>query len=127
MDSDAIIRGIRTMCQKVYAPVLIGGLPPYNGVCLSWGAGGPREIFRNSSFYYSGTLVLNSKFEEQARAQNVLWDILKYLTQKWDYPQGESYQVFNVQMDSGPNYLGRETDGTYMYGSSLQVDFYIRR
>lgn len=110
---------------KPYAKVTIGPLPPNNGISISWGAGN-LNTFMDKKAAVSMSAVLNAKHTNQRMAADVLGRIHTALNMTKDYPAADNFQITNIETIGAPVYLGREENQQWLYGSSLEVKFYLR-
>lgn len=111
---------------KPYAHIVIGALPAENGLSIAWANGAPETTFLNKSSVIDMSAVLNGKHSNQQMVSDALGAIHKALTRHMDYPETEEYQILNIKTIGAPCYLGRENNGQWLYGSSLQIKFYWR-
>lgn len=110
-----------------FTVINIGALPADDKICMSISGGWPEHTFNDKGMEYELNLVLNGKHSSQQTVSNALNDIHQGLTQTKDYPQDTDYQITNIETTASPNYIGREENKQYLYGSSLKVRFYYRK
>ena len=70
--------------------------------------------------------VLNCKNSDQELAADTLGKLHTFLNMRKDYPSADRFQITNIETTSAPVYLGREENNQWLYGSSLEVKFYLR-
>lgn len=117
--------------NPIYVPsdgtvVKIGSLPADNGISVFIGTGYANETFMDKGMAYELHVVLNGKHGSQQMVSDTLNDLHRYLTQLKDYPSDNDYQITDISTISAPNFIGREENKQYLYGSSLRVKFYLR-
>ena len=70
--------------------------------------------------------VLNSKHKDQQKAADALGKIHTVLNMTKVYPQADNFQITNIETIGAPSYLGREQNNQCLYGSSLEVNFFLK-
>lgn len=118
----AIVNLINTETQQT---VVIGPLPPDNGVSIAW-ASNAYNSFMSRNATVDMTAVLNSKDTSQQAAMDVLGEIHTTISNMKNFPSADNYQITDITTATGPNYIGREENNQWLYGSSLRVKFFIR-
>lgn len=108
-----------------YAPVTIGALPPNNGISIAWSAGN-LDTFMNKKAAVSMSAVLNAKHQNQQTAADALGTIHTALNMATAYPKADNFQITNIETIGAPSYLGREQNNQWLYGSSLEVKFFLK-
>lgn len=108
-----------------YAPVTIGALPPDNGLSMAWSAGSVNT-FMNKKAAVSMSAVLNAKHKNQRAAADALGKIHTALSMAKAYPSADNFQITAIQTAGAPSYLGREQNGQWLYGSSLEIHFFLK-
>lgn len=109
-----------------YAQIIVGALPPDNGISLQVGAGGAETTFLDKSTEHTLNIVLNGKHTNQLTVSDTLNDMHELLIQKKEYQNTEKYQITNITQDYPPEYIGREQNSQYLYGSAVRVHFFYR-
>lgn len=112
--------------ESLFAPITVGALPAVNGLCMTIGSGSDVEMYRNASAYSTMTIVFNGKHKDQSALLDALDRVHKRLTTNWDYPQTDGFQITAIETDAAPSYLDRDDDGSWLYGSSLRINYYRR-
>lgn len=121
--TDAVI----DMAQEVVSDkIVVGALPPENGISMAPAAGASDITFFNKGQAMHISMVVNSKNEDQKTALDNLGKIHERLTLTEDYPSGDTWQITNIETNSTPVYLDREQNSQYLYGSSVRIDFYMK-
>lgn len=110
-----------------YAKVKIGSLPANDGISVYVASGAPEATFMTKSSAYELSLTLNGKHYSQKVVSNTLNNIHEALTQALSYPKNEHFQITNIETITTPEYLSREENKQYLYGSSLRVKFYYKK
>lgn len=118
----AVVNLINTETQQT---VVIGPLPPDNGVSIAW-ASNAYNSFMSRNATVDMTAVLNSKDTSQQAAMDVLGEIHTTISNMKNFPSADNYQITDITTVTGPNYIGREENNQWLYGSSLRVKFFIR-
>lgn len=110
---------------KPYSKVIIGSLPPQNGISIAWASSSNNEFFTKRSVVEM-TAVLNGKHEKQKTVADGLGAIHTSLSMRKQYPTADNFQITNISTLSAPTYLGREENKEWLYGSSLRVKFFLK-
>lgn len=111
--------------MKPYSKIVIGPLPPDDGLSISWGATGYTPFF-NKRAAAEMTAVLNGKNKNMKTVAETLGAIHTYLSMSKDYPSANNFQITDISTVSAPQYLGREENNQWLYGSSLRVKFFLK-
>ena len=109
-----------------YQKIIIGNTPPTNGISMFISSGSPTLTDLEKGMIVSLHVMCNAKHRNQEEAFDALSDIHKHLTKKTSYPNETDYQITNISTVSYPNLLLREENGEYVFGSTLNVEFYWR-
>ncbi len=109
-----------------YANIIIGNTPPTNGISMIISSGSPYLTDLQKGMLYSLNIMLNAKHTNQDTAFDTLSNIHKYLTKKTSYPNQENYQITDISTFSTPSLLLREENGDFVFGSTLNIQFYWR-
>lgn len=122
----AVVDMMEDEALGLYANVVIGPLPPDNGIAVAYSSGAPVGTDFNKGMAWEMDLTLNAKHSDQETALSTLADIHAALTRTKIYPRTEQYQITNIETISGPSYLDREenTAAQWLYGSALRVKFF---
>ena len=122
-----IIEAVLTMAQAaVETPIVMGALPPDDGISMAIATGASDETFLNKGQRMRASVVINAKSTNQQTALDVLGKIHDALTLTEVYPSGTTWQIGNIETTQIPMYLEREQNSQYVYGSSVRVDFYVK-
>ena len=124
---DDVLTAVIDLAEQagVYAPIVIGPMPPDDGISIAWSAGN-LNTFMDKKAAVSMSAVLNCKHTDQQTAADALGRIHTFLNMRKDYPSAPSFQITNIETTGAPVYLGREENSQWLYGSSLEVKFYLR-
>lgn len=124
---DDVLNAVIALAEEVhpYSSIVLGTLPPNNGVSIAW-ASGSLNTFLDKKAAVTMSAVLNSKNTDQSAAADVLGKIHTHLNMRNSYPATESFQITNIATNSPPSYLGREENNQWLYGSSLEVKFFLK-
>ena len=110
---------------ELYSKIIISSMPPENGISIAWSTGN-LNTFLNKKAAVVMTAVLNCKNSNQKVASDALGRIHTFLNMRKEYPETDSFQITNIKTIAAPSYLGREENNQWLYGSSLEVKFYLR-
>lgn len=110
---------------QTYSDIVIGSMPPDNGISIAWGASSLNE-FMNKNAIVTMTAVLNGKHCDQKSVSAALGEVHRVLTRRKRYPEAENFQITNISTLGAPIYIGREANSQWLYGSSLRVRFFLR-
>ena len=110
----------------LYAPVIVGSLPPDNGITMTISGGSPPSTFWDKDTIQSISVVLNGKNSNQKTVADALSNIHASLTRRVDYPSTNDFQIMDIATISAPNLIGREQNNQWIYGSSLRITFFWR-
>ena len=106
----------------LYSKVMIGSMPTDNGIAMYLSPGAPDIIDLKKNTINEIPLVVNAKHESQLTCLQALSDIHLHLTTLKDYPNN----ILDIETGTSPNYLDREENGQWLYGSILNIKFEIR-
>lgn len=109
-----------------YSNIVIGALPPDNGISLTWATGGVSETYWDKNMVYEKAAVLNGKHLNAQTVADALGKIHLALTRTKSYPATAQYQILDIASVATPAYLDREENGQVLWGSSLQVRFFVK-
>lgn len=111
-------------------PFTISRGPTGSGNCIacepSYGAADRRFYSKNASFRV--TLVFNAKHSNMQIALNMLEQITLALTRMDadDFPHDDAWQIKGIWTNALPMLISREEDNTWLYASSLYIDYFVR-
>jgi hypothetical protein len=71
-------------------------------------------------------VALNGKHSNQQTVVTALSAIHKALTQLKNYPAGVGWEILSIETSATPNFIEQESSGQWLYGSILQVSFYMK-
>ena len=122
---DEILRAVidMAMLTNPYAQVVIGSMPPLNGIAMT-GEGGPDSVHLDIGAEQTMNIVCNGKNVDQRAVIRALDKIHRFLTFRKDYPRGDDWQIYSITTIASPRLLGVEQNSQWLYGSSLLVKFY---
>lgn len=110
---------------NLYDNIVIGSLPPDNGISFAWGSGS-LNTFLSKNSAVEMQAVLNGKNSNQEMVSDILGNIHVFLNSLHDYPTSDTYQITNIETIRPPFYLGREENSQWLYASSLSIKFYLK-
>lgn len=124
---DDVLHAVIDLAQqaKPYADILIGPMPPDNGISIAWSSGN-LNTFLDKRAAVRMSAVLNCKHEDQQTAGDTLGRLHTFLNMRKDYPSADNFQITNIETIGAPVYLGREENKQWLYGSSLEVKFFLK-
>ena len=126
---DEILNDIIDMAEEnteLYTNIILGNTPPTDGISMFVSSGMPDLTDLEKGMIVSMNVMANAKHRSQDEAYNALYKIHNRLTKTKNYPNREKYQITNVSTVTYPNLIHREQNGDYIYGSTLNVNFYWR-
>lgn len=127
---NAIINDIIDMAEEgtdLYANIIIGNTPPTDGISAFVSSGMPELTDLEKGMIMSMHVMVNAKHRNQDTAFDALYKIHKRLTKTKVYPNKEEYQIANIETITLPSLLLREENGSYVFGSTLNIEFYWRK
>lgn len=125
MSYDEILQAVIDMAQNaVGVPVLLGSMPPDNGIAIT-GSAAPTSIMLDIGSNERLSVTVNGKHENQQTVVHQLCAIHTALTRRKDFPTGNDWQIYSIETIASPRLLGREQNpqAQWLYGSSLLVKF----
>ena len=124
---DDVLNAVIDLAEQIelYSKIIISPLPPEDGISIAWSSGS-LHTFMDKKAAVAMSAVLNSKSKDQEAAAGVLGRLHTFLNMRKDYPAAENFQITNIATTGAPTYLGREENNQWLYGSSLEVKFYLR-
>lgn len=111
--------------EELYAPIVTGSMPPSDGISIAWSSGN-LNTFLDKKAAVRMSAVLNCKNSDQELAADTLGRIHTFLNLRKEYPSAANFQITNIETTGAPVYLGREENNQWLYGSSLEVKFFLR-
>ena len=127
MIDEEIITAVQSLINDLglYAKLTVGALPPDNGLSIAL-ASSSSNYFMNKNSTVDLSVVVNGKNINQKTVLDALSQIHTTLPRMTEYPSSDNWQITNIESISRPNYLGREQNSQWLYGSSLRIKYYIR-
>ena len=124
---DDVLTSVISLAEQadLYSHIVIGPMPPKNGISIAW-ATGNLNTFLNKKAAVVMSAVLNCKNSDQEIASDTLGIIHTFLNMRKNYPESDNFQITNIKTTSAPSYLGREENDQWLYGSSLEVKFFLK-
>lgn len=121
-----VLQAVVQLLADAGVTAVIGALPPNNGFSVAYASGGTDETYLNKNTSASMTLVFNGKNKNQQTVAQTMDAAHGALTRTKVYPQSTAFQITNISTVNAPNYIGREENNQWLYGSSLRVKFFYR-
>lgn len=124
---DDVLNAVIDLAEQIelYSKIIISPLPPEDGISIAWSSGS-LHTFMDKKAAVAMSAVLNSKSKDQEAAAGVLGRLHTFLNMRKDYPAAENFQITNIATIGAPTYLGREENNQWLYGSSLEVKFFLK-
>lgn len=126
---DAVIDLAQDALTEASYPLTISRGPAGTGNCIacepSYGNADKRFFSKNATFRV--TLVFNAKNADMQAALNMLEQIHQKLTRMTGgYPEDDAWEITGIWTSALPMLISREEDNTWLYASSLYIDYYVR-
>ncbi len=123
---DEVLKTVMEMASAAAgAPVVLGSLPPDNGLAMS-GYSASNPIFLDIGSNESMNVVCNGKNVDQQTVVEQLDTIHEHLTRTKTYPYSNKWQIYAIETTASPRLIGREQNKQWVYGSSLLVKFNVK-
>lgn len=121
-----VIQAVIDMAQAAAgAKVVLGSLPPDNGLAMT-GSASSYPIFLDIGSNEQMNVVCNGKNTQQQAVINQLEAIHASLTRRKDFPSTDTWQIYAIETTASPRLIGREQNSQWLYGSSLLVKFNVK-
>ena len=121
-----VIQAVIDMAQAAAgAKVVLGSLPPDNGIAMT-GNASSYPIFLDIGSNEQMNVVCNGKNTQQQAVINQLEAIHASLTRRKDFPSTDTWQIYAIETTASPRLIGREQNSQWLYGSSLLVKFNVK-
>lgn len=127
---DAVIDLAQDALTDSNYPLIISRGPAGTGNCIScepsYGSAEKRFFSKNAT--YRVTLIFNCKNSNMQIALNMLEQIHQALTRMNadDFPEDDAWQITGIWTSALPMLVSREEDNTWLYASSLYIDYFVR-
>ena len=121
-----VIQAVIDMAQAAAsAKVVLGSLPPDNGLAMT-GNASSYPIFLDIGSNEQMNVVCNGQNTQQQAVINQLEAIHASLTRRKDFPSTDTWQIYAIETTASPRLIGREQNSQWLYGSSLLVKFNVK-
>lgn len=121
-----VLQAVIDMAQAAAgATVVLGSLPPDNGLAMT-GNASSYPIFLDIGSNEQMNVVCNGKNTQQQAVINQLEAIHASLTRRKDFPSTDTWQIYAIETTASPRLIGREQNSQWLYGSSLLVKFNVK-
>ena len=121
-----VIQAVIDMAQAAAgAKVVLGSLPPDNGLAMT-GNASSYPIFLDIGSNEQMNVVCNGKNTQQQAVINQLEAIHASMTRRKDFPSTDTWQIYAIETTASPRLIGREQNSQWLYGSSLLVKFNVK-
>lgn len=121
-----VLQAVIDMAQAAAgAKVVLGSLPPDNGLAMT-GNASSYPIFLDIGSNEQMNVVCNGKNTQQQAVISQLEAIHASLTRRKDFPSGNTWQIYAIETTASPRLIGREQNSQWLYGSSLLVKFNVK-
>lgn len=93
------------------------------GNCLSCeiGPSSPETVWFDKNQYIPIDLTINGKHDNLQTLSDAMNSIHETLTMMFEYPEGTSWKIIDIQTITEPQVIGRESDNKWMMASDLAV------
>jgi hypothetical protein len=125
MYNDVLQAGIDMAQAAAGFPVVLGSLPPDDGIAMT-GNAASFPIFLDIGSNEEMNVVCNGKSTEQATVIQRLEAIHGALTRRKDFPHTDTWQIYAIETTASPRLIGREQNSQWLYGSSLLIKFNVK-
>lgn len=123
---DEVIQAVIDMAETAAgAPVVLGSLPPDNGIAMT-GQAGQNPTFLDIGSNETMNVICNGKNVDQQAVVATLNAIHASLTRRKDFPHSNTWQIYAIETTASPRLIGREQNSQWLYGSSLLVKFNVK-
>lgn len=124
---EEISEAIRQMIQMAVPDkrVVHGSMPPLSGIACS-GFGAPVKTDWKVGTIQRFDFVINTKSDSLQEGIQALDKVHTWLTIRKDFPAGEKWQIFNISSSASPRLVGKEENGKWLIGSSINASVYIK-
>lgn len=124
---NTIIELIIPLIKGTYdGALVVGSNTPDNCISLRGNSTPFSTFLCKQQFYMNMTILLNGKSDDQRYISDVLSNIHLNLSKMITYPSTDEVQIVDISTMASPNLIGREENSQWLYGSTLQVKYYIR-
>ena len=121
-----VLQAVIDMAQAAAgATVVLGSLPPDNGLAMT-GNASSYPIFLDIGSNEQMNVVCNGKNTQQQAVISQLEAIHASLTRRKDFPSTDTWQIYAIETTASPRLIGREQNSQWLYGSSLLVKFNVK-
>jgi hypothetical protein len=121
-----VLQAVIDMAQAAAgAKVVLGSLPPDNGLAMT-GNASSYPIFLDIGSNEQMNVVCNGKNTQQQAVISQLEAIHASLTRRKDFPSTNTWQIYAIETTASPRLIGREQNSQWLYGSSLLVKFNVK-
>ena len=121
-----VIQAVIDMAQAAAgAKVVLGSLPPDNGLAMT-GNASSYPIYLDIGSNEQMNVVCNGKNTQQQAVISQLEAIHASLTRRKDFPSTDTWQIYAIETTASPRLIGREQNSQWLYGSSLLVKFNVK-
>ena len=121
-----VLQAVIDMAQAAAgAKVVLGSLPPDNGLAMT-GNASSYPIFLDIGSNEQMNIVCNGKNTQQQAVISQLEAIHASLTRRKDFPSTDTWQIYAIETTASPRLIGREQNSQWLYGSSLLVKFNVK-
>lgn len=123
---DEVMQAVIDMAEAAAgSPVVLGSLPPDNGLAMT-GSAGQSPTFLDIGSNETMNVVCNGKNVDQQAVVSTLNAIHASLTRRKDFPHSNTWQIYAIETTASPRLIGREQNSQWLYGSSLLVKFNVK-
>ena len=109
-----------------FAKVTRGALPTGKGLTCEIGPSTPESVYLDKNSYIPMDLTLNGKHPNEMTLSDAMNKIHGVLTRMTDYPSGENWEIVDINNQTLPQKIGRETNNDWLMASALSVKIYLK-
>ena len=105
----------------LFALITRGALGTGNGLCCEMGPTTPETIWLDKNKYIPIDLTINGKHENLQTLSDAMNMIHESLTIKRSYPDGQRWQIVDIQTLTEPQVIARDSSNKWLMASALSV------
>jgi len=126
---DEILTSIITLATtgtNLYSSIIVGSLPPDNGIACYLGPGAPISEDMRRGSVHELNVVFNAKNTDQQICISSLSAILRKLTLLVGFPHGDGWVIANISTGMTPEYTGQYENNQWLYTATFKVLVYLK-
>lgn len=107
----------------LFALIKRGALGTGNGLSCGLAPTSPDEVYFDKNQTITLDFTINGKHDDLQTLSDAMNKIHEELTKKTSYPDGNGWQITDIQTITFPQQIGREDNNAWLMASSLGVRF----